>query len=270
VATVSAFFALAIAFTWVFHGAMAASAIPWETTLGQVVYRIGLLGPLLAALLMSARVDGVRGVRDLLARAFDPRCRAWWFILALGWVGLFRASGVALHALRTGATPDAWIAIPESGLLALLASQAYVLVAEEVGWRAFALPPLIALFGPLGASLLLGTLWSVWHVPMFFHPDLSQYGTPFVLYALTQIAWSIAMTFLYLRSGSILVAMLFHVGINVWFYAIPAPAGAVADMAVLLTLSTAVVVALLPRPLVRWPWRRRVRPGTSGETAHEG
>jgi hypothetical protein len=99
---------------------------------------------------------------------------------------------------------------------------------------------------------------------MFFHADLSQYGTPFVLSTLTQIAWSIAMTFLYLRSGSVLVAMPFHVGINVWFYVLPAPLGAVTDMAVLLTLSTFLMIGLLPRPWPRWPWR----PEGDGGGAH--
>jgi uncharacterized protein len=138
-------------------------------------------------------------------------------------------------------------------LLAILTGQVYVLLSEEVGWRGYALPGLIEKFGSLGASLLLGLLWALWHLPMFFVPDLSQYGNPFVLYALTQIAWSVVMTFLYLRSGSVLIAMLFHIGINVWLYLIPVPDGALPEMALLLGVSTIALFAWLARPLFRLP-----------------
>lgn len=231
---------------------MALLDIRWESALGSWLYRVGLVGPLLAALFTSYWAGGVVGVSSLGRRMLAGRTGIQWYVLALLWVGLLRVGGVALHTLRTGDAPAQWVVIPEKGLLVLLSGQFFVLMAEEVGWRGFALPSLMSRFGSLGASLLLGTLWALWHVPMFFVPDLSQYGTPFVLYALTQIAWSVVMTFLYVRSGVILVAMLFHVGINGWFYLIPAPAAAVLEMGVLLAVSTLALIPMLPRPLFAW------------------
>ena len=34
---------------------------------------------------------------------------------------------------------------------------------EELGWRGFALPRLLARFGPVTATLLLGCAWTFWH-----------------------------------------------------------------------------------------------------------
>lgn len=246
------FFSFAFAFTWIFHGSMAIFDVRYESELGPYLYRVGLLGPLLAALVVSYLNGGVNGLRNLADRILNWRVSLKWYALSLLWVGLLRFGGLGIHTLRTGKMPDRFIEIPEIGLLALLLSQLFVLVAEEVGWRGFALSDLIRRFGSFGAALLLGILWALWHIPMFFVPDLSQYGTPFILYTLTQIAWSVVMTFLYIRSGSVLVAMLFHIGINVWFYLIPVPNAALPGMAILLTVTTAALIPMLPRPLFRW------------------
>ena len=53
---------------------------------------------------------------------------------------------------------------------------------EEVGWRRYAIPGLQARYGALLASLILGVLWALRHLPVFFHSDTLYSNLPFVLF----------------------------------------------------------------------------------------
>jgi hypothetical protein len=48
-------------------------------------------------------------------------------------------------------------------------------LAEELGWRGYALPRLEKAFPPLLSSMILGIIWAAWHVPMFW---FSPIGLP--------------------------------------------------------------------------------------------
>ena len=57
----------------------------------------------------------------------------------------------------------------------------------------------------IAASLILGTIWAIWHFPLGLIGDLSLYGTINVLLA------GIVFTWLYQNTGSVLLAILMHV-----------------------------------------------------------
>jgi membrane protease YdiL (CAAX protease family) len=87
---------------------------------------------------------------------------------------------------------------------------------EELGWRGFALPRLTQRFGLAPASLLLGVVWSCWHLPLFvLSVGGDQLGQSFPTYLLQVTALSVAMAWLMGNTGgSLLMAVLFHSAIN--------------------------------------------------------
>jgi len=82
---------------------------------------------------------------------------------------------------------------------------------EEPGWRGVGLPVLQRRIGAFQASIVIGVIWALWHVPLFLMPGSSQAGTPFALYAAVVVGVSIITTWLYNAAGGrVLVAIVFH------------------------------------------------------------
>jgi hypothetical protein len=93
---------------------------------------------------------------------------------------------------------------------------------EEFGWRGFALPGLQARWGWRVASLLLGVVWTVWHLPLFYSVGTVQSHLPMGLYALSAIASSVLFAWLFNRSrGSIVPVLVLHTAVNAWSLIIP-------------------------------------------------
>jgi len=149
---------------------------------------------------------------------------AWFAVIALLpalVVGLAAFGDVLLGG--RGATLDAAARFRQQPLT-LVPFTLFVLVfgpvPEEMGWRGYALDPLQARFSALNASLLLGTIWTVWHLPLFFVPGTYQQqlglGTvAFWYFMADKIPQSILMTWIYNSTArSTLSAVLFHFMVN--------------------------------------------------------
>jgi len=104
--------------------------------------------------------------------------------------------------------------------LPLLGAFVYVLflggpLGEEPGWRGFALPRLQSRHGPLVGSLILGPLWGLWHLPMFFTGWNEPTVLNVVVYLLSTTSLAVAYTWAFNNTkGSVLIAILIHAAFN--------------------------------------------------------
>ncbi|HEX2027965.1 MAG TPA: CPBP family intramembrane glutamic endopeptidase, partial [Nitriliruptorales bacterium] len=96
-------------------------------------------------------------------------------------------------------------------------------LAEEPGWRGFALPGLQERLGPLAGALVLGVLHGVWHLPLYLlipgyngaPPDLAGIGAQFLVFVVGVTSGSVTITWLFNNTrGSVLLAMLYHATAN--------------------------------------------------------
>jgi membrane protease YdiL (CAAX protease family) len=86
---------------------------------------------------------------------------------------------------------------------------------EEAGWRGFALPRLQARYSALRSSLILGVIWTFWHLPLFFLKGQTQVGIPFPFYFALVVTLTVYMTWLYNSTGgSLIITTLAHWSFN--------------------------------------------------------
>lgn len=253
-----AYFGLTFAFTWAFHSAIIILKKSFDANPGsasQLLYAIGIAGPLMGALLVTGISRGRAGVFDLLKNAFRWRFRWTWYAVALFIIGAVYLLSLALYCLFGGALPTPLIRLSFNGFLWAILGQIYVVIGEEYGWRAFALPRLHCIFGSLGASLILGAAWASWHLPMFFVSCSNQYGTFFLLYLLETVIWTIVLTLIYYRTGgSVLACMIFHASLNLWFFILNFPKKASGYALGLTVLVGLFGLTRLPRPFFKNPF----------------
>ena len=169
-------------------------------------------GPLIAAVLVTALVDGWRGLRRLGSRVVRWRVSWVWYAAAI-------ALPVAAHAITLlgvnatgGPAPSLASWSPWYSLL-LVAALRLVNplegpLGEESGWRGFAQPRLQGSRSPLRATAILCVAVTGWHLPLYFIPKYEL--RPFE--ALTTIACTVVFAWLFNRSGgSVLIPLLAHV-----------------------------------------------------------
>lgn len=181
-------------------------------TSSNPLYYLAAYSPSIAALIITNRDQGPRGVRTLL-KGFVPTRRAGpWYLVAI----LAMPIAYAAVAVLT----DGWrLAVPVSAVPVALAANFFRdagPLGEELGWRGFALPRILLFRSQLAAAVILGLIWAAWHIPTFFIPTLTQSHLSIPLFFVETVALSIILTWLWDKSGgNVLLMVLVHLVSNV-------------------------------------------------------
>lgn len=183
------------------------------------MYYLGTVGPALAAIILAGLDYGKEGVWSLLRKLVLWRASVKWYLVALLLPAVVRFT--ALSTLYSfGYVTSDFSLRPWHELLWLFLLMLILVPLEEIGWRGYALPRLQMIYGTLWASMMIGVMWSFWHLPLVWVSGSYQESRPplayMLVFTLTILPLSILFTWLYNRTrGSLLLASLFHAAINV-------------------------------------------------------
>jgi uncharacterized protein len=174
---------------------------------------LALFGPAFSATLIARVTEGPAGVRELWSRALLWRVEPLMYEFAILLPPALIVIGMGIAYLLGNP-----VTFQTNGMIGL--ATAALFVGEELGWRGYALPRLLSQRNPITASLILGCLWALWHLPNFIFPTagVPPLG-PFPLFAVWVIAETFVFTWLYINStGSVLITTLMHASINAFTF----------------------------------------------------
>lgn len=168
-----------------------------ESIIGSIVFVAGGLGPAAAAaIVLTLTGDSLRAWGRAIVKWRVP-VRFWFYALGLPALLLAAAN---LMLVAVGEPVDWSLLGSRAGpyLGTFVVTLFFLGALEEPGWRGFALPRLQQRYTPMKATLVLGVVWGLWHLPL----GVANTIVPFFL--------AFFYTWLYNRTGSVLLAILLH------------------------------------------------------------
>jgi membrane protease YdiL (CAAX protease family) len=224
------------------------------------LWQFAIWSVFLTGALVTHIADGRAGLKTYFSRIVRWRVGLKWYAVALFLPLVMRLAAVGL-TLMSGATVSANIQWPAWSdlLIEALIVFFFIGLGEEPGFRGFALPRLLVGRSALAASLILGVLHSIWHLPMFVTGDIPPANLLIIMAGAVLITWLFNNT-----KGSVLMIMVLHASVNFWVGIFnPLFSGAAAQqqatwLAVVYVI-TAVILVLLTGPnLARKPVEPKV------------
>ena len=205
------FFIIAFLFSWI-----AVLPLMLNPTLLAEPFQIlgALAGPTLSAVIVTAILEGRKGLSNFFNRYLQWRAGfIWWLVVLFG--TLIALNIVATFFIGISVWTELFsniLLILPGYLVALLVGVILGPLWEEPGWRGFALPRLQAQYSPIIGSIILGVIWAVWHLPGYVGGWMASVFPALLIYC---IGFSILATWVYNNThGSILLMILLHSSSN--------------------------------------------------------
>jgi membrane protease YdiL (CAAX protease family) len=207
------------------------------------LYLLTVAGPIISGVLLTGLHHGKEGYRNLFSRLFKWRIPVKWYAIALliapltVFAALFALSlfspvftpGIFDHGKNPVASA---FGLPEGNKIALIL---FVFMlglfngfVEELGWTGFATPRLTLNQNIIKAGLFLGIIWGLWHLLSNYLGSAAEAGSVSLLLYIPVMLFSflppfrILMIWVYRHTGSLLIAVLMHASLNMfWMLSMP-------------------------------------------------
>ena len=199
---VRAYLMLTFAITWLSWGLLALlvrfQLIPPDHLLYRVLHMLGGFGPTISALLLLSQ----KTPRAILHYIFSRKKHRQWILFLLCLMQIFT---FALSSRQWNPTIP-WYTAPLLALMTIFVGGGN----EELGWRGLLQPELEKKMSFFHATLLTGSLWMLWHLPLWWIPGSSQQMVPFLFFYIFGIYLSFLLAVLYKTTKSVFYCMILH------------------------------------------------------------
>jgi uncharacterized protein len=217
------FFLVVLGWSWFFWILDIIFGLSIQTVTGAIFGLLGLLGPMLGGIILTYLTQDKEAQHDYWLRIIDlKRISAKWYLTIFLFVPVLMIvttildllSGGSIAPFEKAAAP--FLVHPLSIIPFMLSIFFIGPFPEELGWRGYVLDRLQTKRNALVSSLILGVVWALWHLPLFFIKDTYQYNQGawsewFWLFMIGIIPLAVIFTWIFNNTRrSTLAIILFH------------------------------------------------------------
>ena len=218
------FYVLVFAWAWGVGLLFAVASGPMTRIFGPVslwnpLVFLTVWSPTILAFAITAATSGRAGLQELLVRTFRWRFGLRWYLAATVGIAVLALGARYTQAFVTHSPPPPvlefarWPDFAMAGLALLVLDPGPI--GEDPGWRGFALPRMLDRFNPTTAALLLGVIWTVWHLPAFLFSGMPQSSLPLGWFCLAMVSVTVLIAWVTNSArGAVIPAILMHWAFN--------------------------------------------------------
>ncbi|TCO75242.1 CPBP family intramembrane glutamic endopeptidase [Marinisporobacter balticus] len=212
------FLSFTFAVTWATHWILAYiiqnDILQLEQSLSQLLLFVGGSGPIVAAYVAIAHTKDEGDQKEFHSRVLKVKVNYKWHLMVVLTPVVLGGVAVAIgyfcdnQSLVYNPIEPFYLYIP-AFLNSIIAGGI-----EEFGWRGVVLPELLKKYNAMIATVILGVIWALWHLPLFYIPGTGQFEYSFIIFILSCIGISGFLTWIYVNTKSIFLCVVFHASLN--------------------------------------------------------
>jgi membrane protease YdiL (CAAX protease family) len=167
----------------------------------------------LAGFVAATVEGGFAGLRAFTARVCNLRFNRWLWLIAL--LVPVAAAGATFMFHPADVVGKGSPSLPLLLSAFMFTGSGMGPIAEEFGWRGYLLDRLCRKgWPPLVASLAIGPVWAMWHIPLYYDTTFAHVETA-CLFVIWATAWSVVLGLIVARArGSVWPAVIAHWALN--------------------------------------------------------
>ena len=195
-------------------GRLGITCLSFGNPIGMILYIFGGISPAICEIVIQKRGCNKQEFKNFLKSIVNPKYSIWLYLYAIG--GAILIQGIPV---LTG-----YSIIKQPFYMGFILILPMVIGGglEEIGWRGLLQPELEKKLSHFAATLVVGIIWSLWHIPLWFINGTNQQKLNYLWFCINALTLSFFIGSVRYISGSILLSILSHATINAFWEVMPA------------------------------------------------
>ncbi|SHJ75791.1 hypothetical protein SAMN02745136_00751 [Anaerocolumna jejuensis DSM 15929] len=195
-------------------GRLGITCLSFGNPIGMILYIFGGISPAICEIVIQKRGCNKQEFKNFLKSIVNPKYSIWLYLYAIG--GAILIQGIPV---LTG-----YSIIKQPFYMGFILIVPMVIGGglEEIGWRGLLQPELEKKLSHFAATLVVGIIWSLWHIPLWFINGTNQQNLNYLWFCINALTLSFFIGSVRYISGSILLSILSHATINAFWEVMPA------------------------------------------------